>query len=186
MTDHVDVCLQLLREGRYVALATASPDGNPWASPVHYTLTSDLVFIFISAKSSRHSANIRHSGRASWTVFWGEKPPPQTDGMIFSGSARELSGAEAVKYASIYYSLRADTRPPHERSPFDVDCLESTDRAFYILTPDEAFKLDKDDAAGVSRLRVDIPTLVNRGVTQVRHPLFGCALASAARSHMTM
>jgi nitroimidazol reductase NimA-like FMN-containing flavoprotein (pyridoxamine 5'-phosphate oxidase superfamily) len=171
MADPLEIARQVVSEGQYLALATASADGVPWISPLHYTVTPDLTFIFISSTTSRHADNIRHNGRASWTVFWGEKRPEETDGVMFGGSARELLGDEALKYGNILYDHRFQDPRQRERHPVDIARFEATGRAFYVLVPDEAYKLDKEDIYGVSRIQIHLPALVECGIVQLaRHP----------------
>src|SRR5687767_7226480 len=52
----------------HAAVATVSPDGRPWNTPVYFARRGDS-FYWISRRDAQHSTNIRHNGRAFVVVF---------------------------------------------------------------------------------------------------------------------
>jgi len=166
--NNITVAQAIINEGIYIALATSAVDGTPWCSPVFYGVTPDLTFILISSIRSRHATNIRESGKASWAVYWGAKSPEETDGVMFGGFGREVTQeSEALKYGNILYDQRfpnVDERAEHPVHPAEWG---KTGRRIYLLTPNEAYKVDKDDPYGVSRSLLRLEAL--RG-SKIIHP----------------
>lgn len=162
------VAQRVLSEGRYIALATSTKRGLPWCSPLFYALTPNLSFVFISSPDSRHAANIRDTGRAAWAVYWGEKPPEETDGLQFAGEARELGlDEEAIRYGNVLYDQRFTVSAERHRHPITLEKLVASSRRLYLLLPEEAHKVDPTDPRGVSRLELSLSELMGRGVPRV-------------------
>jgi pyridoxine/pyridoxamine 5'-phosphate oxidase len=160
---HADVAAAIISEGIYIAIATCDSAGNPWCSPVFYAVTNDLDFIFISAHRSRHATNIRNTGRAAWSVFWGEKRGADTDGVTLSGPARELTDlSEAATFANILYDQRFTTVAERQQYVPDVAEFEATGRRIYVLSSQDAHKVDKTDPYGVSRIKIPLSDLRGR------------------------
>ena len=59
----------ILDTGKYMTLATASADGEPWASPLAFVYDGDKYFYFISNNSVRHAKNITENPRVAFAVF---------------------------------------------------------------------------------------------------------------------
>lgn len=78
----------------YMTLATAGPDGTPWASPVWFTHTGYTEFLWASRPSARHSENIAVRGAVGIVVF---------DSTVAAGHGR-----------AVYMEATADTVPPGE------------------------------------------------------------------------
>jgi hypothetical protein len=166
--DSHKIAAQIISEGTYMSIATSSPDATPWCSPVFYGVTADLTFIFISSINSRHGTNIRQTGRASWSIYWGEKSPETTDGALFGGTARELADeSETVQYGDVLYDQRFPDSDERRQHPVNAAEWEATGRRIYILVPDEVYKVDKDDPHGVSRVPLDLGKLAQVGI---QHP----------------
>jgi uncharacterized protein YhbP (UPF0306 family) len=167
--DSYKVASQIISEGTYISVATSSPDAIPWCSPVFYGVTEELTFIFISSVKSRHATNIRATGRASWAIYWGEKGPEATDGVIFAGSAREIAEAtETLTFGNILYDQRFPDGAERSQHPVVPAEWESTERRIYVLVPNEAYKVDKEDPHGVSRISLDLAELSGSGI---QHPV---------------
>lgn len=68
-------------------LATVSPDGNPHATVIYYSLDDDLNLYFTTKRDTRKHDNIQHHDHVMLTVY-----------EAFSQSAAEITGiAEEVK-----------------------------------------------------------------------------------------
>ena len=50
----------------YIDLATVTPNGAPWSSPVWFAKDSKYNFYFYSPKYTQHAKNIRDTARDLW------------------------------------------------------------------------------------------------------------------------
>lgn len=167
--DAIQVAQRIINEGKYIALATSSRDGAPWCSPVFYGVTQELIFMCISSTASRHATNIRETGLAAWSVFWGSKPPENTDGVMFGGEARELvEPEETLMYGNILYYQRFPDPVERSQHPVDLRNWEETGRRIYLFEPKEAYKVNTEDPHGVSRSKLDLHDLMGPGI---QHPV---------------
>lgn len=165
--DSIQLARQIMSESRFLALATSSSDCIPWSSPLFFGVTEQLTFVCISSVDSTHAANIRSTGVASWSVFWGDKRPEDTDGVTFAGSAREIVAAEELTdFGNVLYDQRFPD--PIERTQHPVDSAEwlRTGRRLYVFEPTSAFKVNKEDPHGVSRIELDLVQLKNYGTVR--------------------
>jgi nitroimidazol reductase NimA-like FMN-containing flavoprotein (pyridoxamine 5'-phosphate oxidase superfamily) len=169
--DSYKIACQIISEGTYISIATTSSDAIPWCSPVFYGVTHDLAFIFISSVRSRHATNIRATEKAAWAVYWGEKEPEATDGVMFGGTAREIADeSETIAYGNTLYDQRFPDQAERSQHPVSPAEWEATERRIYILVPEEAHKVDKEDPHGVSRIPLNLAKLARSGI---RHPITG-------------
>ncbi|MDV3221321.1 pyridoxamine 5'-phosphate oxidase family protein [Intrasporangium sp.] len=84
----------LLETNRYLTLATADPDGRPWASPVYFAPAEPWDFYWVSATSARHSRNLAQRPQTSLTVFDSTVEPYHGRAVYAAGEAHVLSGAD--------------------------------------------------------------------------------------------
>jgi nitroimidazol reductase NimA-like FMN-containing flavoprotein (pyridoxamine 5'-phosphate oxidase superfamily) len=66
---HAAAALEIVREMRYVVLATSDAEGLPWASPVYYAHRGLDEFIWVSRPISTHSRNIDARAEIGLVVF---------------------------------------------------------------------------------------------------------------------
>ncbi|MFZ2522067.1 MAG: pyridoxamine 5'-phosphate oxidase family protein [Minisyncoccia bacterium] len=56
---HIESATKILKDMKYMTIATVCEDGSPWNTPVAPNLKNDLVFTWGSSENSIHSQNIR-------------------------------------------------------------------------------------------------------------------------------
>jgi len=61
--------LEILTHNEYINIATITPDGRPWNTPVYAVYDKELNFYWSSWKKAEHSANIRANGKLFITVY---------------------------------------------------------------------------------------------------------------------
>lgn len=151
--------VEIIRDGFYVALATVSPSGNPWCTPLYYAVTSNLEFITLSSTTSIHASNLRGNSEAAWCIYTGALPPEASDGVYFGGSGQEVEPNAAQTYADELYDQRFPDPAERAKHPANPAYWESTGRRLYLLRPNHAWKVNPDDPAGVSRIELDLEEL---------------------------
>jgi uncharacterized protein YhbP (UPF0306 family) len=72
----------ILVQIKYVTLATSSPDGVPWNTPVYAAFDEAYTFFWVAAKYARHSQNIRANHRIAIVVYDSTVPQEPEKGSI--------------------------------------------------------------------------------------------------------
>ncbi|MGI9016502.1 MAG: pyridoxamine 5'-phosphate oxidase family protein [Euzebya sp.] len=108
-----DELLRLTRKLDVAALATSTPDGRPSVAPLRYAVTDEFEFVMGTLRTSRKSANLRHSPAVA-VVIWGYEFSIQIEGTF-----DEPVGADQDRLGSFFAAefpnearLRAG-RPAH-------------------------------------------------------------------------
>lgn len=93
MTDPSTVG-RVLAANRYLVLATADEEANPWATPVFFApLDADRI-VWVSSPDSRHSRNIAHRPAIAITVFDSTVAVGQAEAAYFDARSRPVAPAE--------------------------------------------------------------------------------------------
>ncbi len=50
---------EIIKDIKYITIASVSDDGQPWNTPVYSAFDKDLNFYWFSDKNSQHSQNVR-------------------------------------------------------------------------------------------------------------------------------
>jgi nitroimidazol reductase NimA-like FMN-containing flavoprotein (pyridoxamine 5'-phosphate oxidase superfamily) len=104
----------LLRENRYMTLATAAADGQPWIAPLMFAFDRDDGFIWPSALDAVHSLQLRENPLAAAVVFDSQPEYGKAQALYCRGRAIELSGDQLEIACSVFYARRYPD--PAERS----------------------------------------------------------------------
>ena len=146
--DAVSHALTLLAENRYVVLATADADGNPWATPVWFAHDGLDRLVWVSWPGAQHSQNIAARPDVALTVFDSGVTPG--DGAAFYATAR----AARVP------------RPAGRRRTRDLR------RAFAGPEPDQSFgSWERARVTGEARLRLYVADVVDAWVLDQDSPV---------------
>lgn len=132
----------LVAENSYLTLATAGPDGIPWASPVWFAARDLDLFVWASKPGARHSRNIAENPRVSLVVFDSSKPPGEGSALYVSADA-ELVDPAAFDEVLAVYNARSVERGLEEWGPSKL--LEPARHRLYRAVTVEAFVLDDHD-----------------------------------------
>jgi uncharacterized protein YhbP (UPF0306 family) len=92
--------LAYLRAHHVMTLATHGAEG-PWAAAVFYA-SDGFTLYWLSAPSSRHSANLAQSPRVAATIQGDTADWSQIKGVQLAGVACELSGDDAQRARACY------------------------------------------------------------------------------------
>lgn len=87
MIDLWETVPRLLADNRYLVLATADADGNPWATPVYFAPDGTDRVLWVSSPDSRHSRNIAVRPEVAITVFDSHVPVGGAEAVYLSASA---------------------------------------------------------------------------------------------------
>jgi Pyridoxamine 5'-phosphate oxidase len=143
----------------YCTLATCSPEGVPWATPLFFVWDSRWCLYWSSAIASLHSQNLAaNGGKASITVYSTEVAQSGVQGLFFVGMAGEVSCDRTT--ATIMNQLFDRTRGSRpQRSA--ADYLGTSPRRIYQFTPEQAWitgeRLKVGNQLVDTKLQLDLP-----------------------------
>ena len=109
---------EIIKKIKYVTIATVTPDGHPWNSPVYAAYDTDLNFYWFSDKDSRHSTNVRASGEAFLVIYDSTVPEGTGEGVYLQVSVRELSGEAEVMAAKAVCDQRVGKSKDRDITPY--------------------------------------------------------------------
>lgn len=82
---------EIIKEIEYINIASITPEGLPWNSPVYCSFDEELNFYWLSWKENQHSKNVRNNPNVFVTIYDSTVPANTGVGVYFQGKASELS-----------------------------------------------------------------------------------------------
>jgi pyridoxine/pyridoxamine 5'-phosphate oxidase len=137
----------LIDGNHYLTLATADPDGRPWACPVWYAHDDYLTFVWASRPGARHSVNIAGRASISAVIFDSSQPPGDVPAVYLAGTAEQIDADEA---AVAIYSGRSVARGLGEWTAAKLTA--PAQHRLYRARVTESFLLDDHD----QRIPIDL------------------------------
>jgi nitroimidazol reductase NimA-like FMN-containing flavoprotein (pyridoxamine 5'-phosphate oxidase superfamily) len=136
------VARQLIDANRYMTLATADSDGNPWASPVWYAHEGYTDFLWVSRPQARHSRNLASRPGLAIVIFDSTVPAGTGQAVYAEAEAEELGGAELQRAIEVF-SHRSEAHGAGEWREADVTAPAPL--RLYRARASEQFVLDAHD-----------------------------------------
>jgi len=90
-----------MREVPICVLATASPGGEPWPSPVFFNYDGSLRIVWESAREARHSQLIRSNPKAG-IVIANTDPEATDDALYLECLAHEVDGEDVADALEVF------------------------------------------------------------------------------------
>lgn len=95
---------RIIREARYLSLATATPHAGPWAAQLQYAwFINPLRLVVGSHVTARHARDIAATARAAATLSTLPDSPHGLDGLQMSGDCQALSSEAVAATAPMFY-----------------------------------------------------------------------------------
>jgi nitroimidazol reductase NimA-like FMN-containing flavoprotein (pyridoxamine 5'-phosphate oxidase superfamily) len=142
MQDLAAVVRQIVDANRYMTLATADSDGNPWASPVWFAHDGYTDFLWVSRPEARHSRNLASRPRLAIVIFDSTVPAGSGQAVYIEAVASQLDGAELQRAIAVY-SRRSEAHGAGEWREADV--VAPAPHRLYRARASEHFVLDPHD-----------------------------------------
>lgn len=95
----------------YLTLATVTPDGKPWNSPVYTSFDDDYNFYWASWKENQHSKNIAENNNIFAVIYDTTIAEGQGEGVYMEGKAYVLNTEEELLNAFKYHYGRKGQEP---------------------------------------------------------------------------
>src|SRR5579863_9582560 len=100
MSDyHLNRATEIIKAINYATLATVTPEGKPWNSPVAHTYDDNLNIYWFSDKEGQHSRNVQQNGHVFIVIYDSTVPEGQGEGVYIQANVEELRNPEAISYA---------------------------------------------------------------------------------------
>ena len=80
----------LLAANNYLVLATTTPSGVPWVTPLFFGVIDEHELVWVSSEESRHSRNIATSPAVAATVFDSHAPIGRAEAVYLEGMVDRL------------------------------------------------------------------------------------------------
>lgn len=134
--------LQIVGANRYMIIATASPDGAPWGTPVYFAHDGLATFWWVSSPESRHSQLIATNPQAALTVFDSTVEIGQAAAVYAEASAAMCSDAETAAEIQVL----SDRLVAHGAGSWDVGRVTAPARLrLYRARTTSVWVLAEDD-----------------------------------------
>lgn len=90
MEDKIAKAVEIIKKIEYLNIASITPEGLPWNSPVYTAFDKNLNFYWFSWAKNQHSVNVRKNPNVFITIYDSTQPAGTGTGIYFSGKAYEL------------------------------------------------------------------------------------------------
>lgn len=120
----------ILEKIPYITIASITPEGLPWNSPVYAVHDAEYRFFWNSSVFSQHSKNIVNNKNIFIVVYDSTVKEGDGFGVYIEAEAKELTEGEELQHAiEIFYKAKGkDPRP-------EADFLAPNPRRFYQAVP---------------------------------------------------
>lgn len=128
--DRVAKAKEILSNIRYVTIASASSDAEPWGTPVLAVFDEHYNCYWTSLNNTQHSRNIRENPRVYLTCFDSTVLPGDGGGVYIQARAMEVIDPDEIAHATTLLYARKN-KPTREAGEFLGDSL----KRMYKATP---------------------------------------------------
>lgn len=143
MNDLYLSAAKVIKNILYINIASITPEGKPWNTPVYYAFDKQLNFYWLSWKLNQHSINIRNNSSVFVTIYDSTVPAGTGFGVYLEGKAIELSNPK-----DIFLGLK-EVYKREKRKPRDViQFLKKFPRRAYKFIPEKVWVNGEDAIEG--------------------------------------
>jgi len=141
MTDTpTALAAEIIAANRYMTLATADPDGRPWASPVYYAAAAPGEFLWVSRPGARHSRNVAVRPELGIAIFDSQVAIGTGQAVYAEAVAEQLAGEELARGIAAFSRVsQAHGAPPWSAAdvqpPAELRLYRATVRSCWVLEP---------------------------------------------------
>lgn len=96
MEGLIRAAAKVIKNILYINIASITPSGKPWNTPLYCAFDKDLNYYWLSWKLNQHSKNIRNNPSAFVTIYDSTVPAGTGFGVYFEGKAYELKNIKDI------------------------------------------------------------------------------------------
>lgn len=93
---HNQKAKEILAKIQYATVATVTPDGKPWNSPVAHEIDEQYNIYWFSDKENQHSKNVRENPYAFIVIYDSTVPEGEGEGVYIEADVQELNDADDI------------------------------------------------------------------------------------------
>ena len=134
MDNLIGKAAKVIKSILYINIASITPNGKPWNSPVYCAFDKNLNYYWFSWKENQHSENIRNNPNIFVTIYDSTVPASTGFGVYFEGKAYELSNPKEI-LAGIKEIYNREKRKPKDVIHF----LKKFPRRVYKFIPEKVW-----------------------------------------------
>lgn len=141
----------------YINIASVTPGGQPWNTPVYFAHDKDLNFYWLSWKKNVHSQNIRNNSNVFVTIYDSKVPGGTGFGVYFQGKAYEINNPRKM-----ITGLKTMYGKQNKKVKSAIMFLKNMPRRLYMFVPDKVWVNGDGDIDGEFidvRTELDLTTL---------------------------
>jgi uncharacterized protein YhbP (UPF0306 family) len=157
-----EMARDIIKNNRFLSLATRNNNGDVWATPLSYSVDEDYNFYFTTAIDSIHIDHVRENPYVAFSIFNSTRRVSDIDGLQVKGIVGEVEKKDLPKIVKEYYrQVFPDT---DERSEWEAPWEYFTEDdfpvyRFFQIVPLEIYKRDTDNDEVDRRVQIDIEHL---------------------------
>lgn len=142
--DPAAAAREILNANRYMTLASADAEGEPWASPVWFAHSEYREFFWISRPDARHSRNVALRPRVAIVIFDSTVPEGEAAAVYVEAGAAEVPESDPGRRRAIeVYALRSAVGGGIEFTAADV--APTAEHRLYRATATAHYLLGESD-----------------------------------------
>jgi hypothetical protein len=134
MDNLIENAAKIVKNILYINIASITPDGKPWNSPLYCAFDRNLNYYWLSWKLNQHSENIRNNSSIFVTLYDSTVPASTGFGVYFEGKAYELNNPMEI-LAGIKEVYSRERRKPRDVIQF----LKKFPRRVYKFIPEKVW-----------------------------------------------
>lgn len=134
MDKKIKSAIKIIKKIEYINIASITPEGLPWNSPVYTAFDKNLNFYWLSYKKNQHSINVRNNPNVFVTIYDSTVPTGTGVGLYFKGHALEITNPkEMIIGLTVVYK-----RSKHKMRDI-IEFLSHFPRRIYKFTPSKVW-----------------------------------------------
>ena len=159
MVDIIDLAARIIKENRFLSLATTNKKGEIWATPLSYSYDEGCNFYVTTAVDSVHINHVRANPYVAFSIFDSTRRVSDIDGIQVYGIMGEVEPNELERIVKAYYlHVFPD---PNERKLWEAPAEYFTKDEFpvyrfYQIKPINLYKRDTENIDVDRRVEIDI------------------------------
>lgn len=118
----------------YCNIASITPEGMPWNTPVYISYDKELNFYLMSWKNNQHSINIRNNKNVFFTIYDSRAPAGTGFGVYFQGEAYEVNNLK-----EILVGLTSHYKRTNSKARAVAKFVKKFPRRVYKLVPNQVW-----------------------------------------------
>lgn len=93
---HQKRAAEILKSITYATLATVTPEGKPWNSPVYYNFDENLNIYWVSDKEGQHSKNVTANKQVFIVIYDSTAPEGDGEGVYIQARVEQVTDPEEI------------------------------------------------------------------------------------------